>query len=145
MIAPRQTPKLKGHPLSAVRDCLINAFAATLRIWRPSRTTRHSAATLQALFFLSLAPQPSLGLGLLHKIRLNFLEASEQFSFYRVGLLALRPTPIPEGTQSVIMLVKSKMMRWCGWQKHDTHLRCFSAKFLKADSVCRKAYLFSPV
>jgi hypothetical protein len=36
-------------------------------------------------FPLSLALQPSLGLGLLHKIRLNFLEASEQFSFYRVG------------------------------------------------------------
>jgi hypothetical protein len=27
-------------------------------------------------FLLSLAPQPNLGLGLLHKIRLNFLEAS---------------------------------------------------------------------
>jgi hypothetical protein len=34
-------------------------------------------------FFLSSAPQPSLGLGLLHKIRLNFLEASQQFSFLR--------------------------------------------------------------
>jgi hypothetical protein len=31
-------------------------------------------------FLLSLAPQPSLGLGLL-KTRLNFLEASQQFSF----------------------------------------------------------------
>jgi hypothetical protein len=29
----------------------------------------------------SLAPQPSLGLGLLHKIQLNFLEAFQQFSF----------------------------------------------------------------
>jgi hypothetical protein len=28
-----------------------------------------------------LAPQPSLGLGLLHKIWLNFVEASQQFSF----------------------------------------------------------------
>jgi len=36
MIAPRQTPKLKGHPLSAVRDCLINIFATTLRICGPS-------------------------------------------------------------------------------------------------------------
>jgi hypothetical protein len=33
-------------------------------------------------FLLSLAPQPSLGLGLLPKIRLNFLEASQQFSFF---------------------------------------------------------------
>jgi hypothetical protein len=32
-------------------------------------------------FLLSLAPQPSLGLGLLHKIRMSFLEASQQFSF----------------------------------------------------------------
>jgi hypothetical protein len=40
---------------------------------------------------LSLAPQPSLGLGLFHKIRLNFLEASQQF-VYRVGLLAPRQT-----------------------------------------------------
>jgi hypothetical protein len=29
------------------------------------------------------------------------LEASQQFSFYRVGLLAPRPTPIPEGQASV--------------------------------------------
>jgi hypothetical protein len=31
---------------------------------------------------LSLSPQPSLGLGLLLKMRLNFLEASQQFSFF---------------------------------------------------------------
>jgi hypothetical protein len=36
---------------------------------------------LLLLLLLSLAPQPSLDLGLLHKIRLNFLEASQQFSF----------------------------------------------------------------
>jgi hypothetical protein len=53
------------------------------------------------LLLLSLAPQPSLGLDLLHKTRLNFLEASQQFSFYRVGLLAPRPTSIPEGQASV--------------------------------------------
>jgi hypothetical protein len=35
LLAPRPTPKLEGHPLSAVRDCLINVFAATLHIWRP--------------------------------------------------------------------------------------------------------------
>jgi hypothetical protein len=54
-------------------------------------------------FILSLAPQPSLGLGLLHKIRLNFLEASQQFCFYRVGLVALRQTPIPEDQASVFI------------------------------------------
>jgi hypothetical protein len=36
MLAPRPTPKLQDHPLSAVCDCLFNIFAATLHIWRPS-------------------------------------------------------------------------------------------------------------
>jgi hypothetical protein len=35
LLAPRPTPKLEDHPLSAVRDCLFNIFAATLHIWRP--------------------------------------------------------------------------------------------------------------
>jgi len=42
---------------------------------------------------LSLAPQPSLGLGLLHKFRLNFLEASQEFSFLQGRVVS--PTPIP--------------------------------------------------
>jgi hypothetical protein len=36
LLAPRPTPKLEGHPLSAVSDCLLNIFAVTLRIRRPS-------------------------------------------------------------------------------------------------------------
>jgi hypothetical protein len=36
LLAPRPTPKLEDHPLSAVRDCLFNIFAATLHIWRPN-------------------------------------------------------------------------------------------------------------
>jgi hypothetical protein len=35
LLAPRPTPKLEDHPLSALRDCLINVFAATLPIHRP--------------------------------------------------------------------------------------------------------------
>jgi hypothetical protein len=35
LLAPRPTPKLEDHPLSAVRDCLLNVFAATLNNWRP--------------------------------------------------------------------------------------------------------------
>jgi hypothetical protein len=35
LLAPRPNLKLEIHPLSAVRDCLFNAFAATLRIRRP--------------------------------------------------------------------------------------------------------------
>jgi hypothetical protein len=34
LLAPRPTPKLEDHPLSAVRDCLFNVFAATLHIRR---------------------------------------------------------------------------------------------------------------
>jgi hypothetical protein len=36
LLAPRLTPKLEDHHLSAVRDCLFNIFAATLRTWRLS-------------------------------------------------------------------------------------------------------------
>jgi hypothetical protein len=36
LLAPRPTPKLEYHSLSAVRDCLFNIFAATPHIWRPS-------------------------------------------------------------------------------------------------------------
>jgi hypothetical protein len=49
------------------------------------------------LLLLSLAPQPSLGLGLLHKIRLNFLEASQQFSFLQGRVVSPTPNPHPEG------------------------------------------------
>jgi hypothetical protein len=35
LLAPRPTPKLEYHPLSVVRDCLFNVFAATLDNWRP--------------------------------------------------------------------------------------------------------------
>jgi len=32
LLAPRPTPGLEDRPLSAVRDCLFNVFAATLHI-----------------------------------------------------------------------------------------------------------------
>jgi hypothetical protein len=35
LLAPRSTPKLEDHPLSALRDCLVNVFAATLHLRRP--------------------------------------------------------------------------------------------------------------
>jgi hypothetical protein len=35
LLEPRPTPKLEDHPLSALRDCLFNVFAATLHNWRP--------------------------------------------------------------------------------------------------------------
>jgi hypothetical protein len=35
LLAPRPTPKLEDHPMSAVRDCLFNVFAATHHNWGP--------------------------------------------------------------------------------------------------------------
>jgi hypothetical protein len=49
---------------------------------------------LLLLLLLSLALLLSLGLGLLHKILLNFLEASQKFSFFLQGR-AVSPTPNP--------------------------------------------------
>jgi hypothetical protein len=45
LLATRPTLKLKDHPLSAVRGCLFNIFAATLRTWRapPPSATRGNA------------------------------------------------------------------------------------------------------
>jgi hypothetical protein len=36
LLAPRPTPKLEDHPLSAASDCLLKIFSALLHIWRPS-------------------------------------------------------------------------------------------------------------
>ena len=33
--APRPTTSLEDNPLSAVRDCILSIFAATLHIWKP--------------------------------------------------------------------------------------------------------------
>jgi len=49
LLAPRPTPKLEDYPLSAVRDCLWNVFAATLHIAGRSSNrnlrTRHAVVT----------------------------------------------------------------------------------------------------
>jgi hypothetical protein len=47
------------------------------------------------LLLFSLAPQPSLSLSLLHKIQLNFLEASQQFSFLQGRVVSPTPNPHP--------------------------------------------------
>jgi hypothetical protein len=59
---------------------------------RPASFNKSLSITV-TWFFLSLAPQPNLGLGLLHKIQLNFLEAYQQFSFLQGRVLS--PTPKP--------------------------------------------------
>jgi hypothetical protein len=49
LLAPRPTPKLEDHPLSAVRNCLFNIFAATLHIGGRfsirNLRTRHAVVT----------------------------------------------------------------------------------------------------
>ena len=47
LLAPRPTPKLEDHPLSAVRDCLFNIFAATLHIG--SRSSIRNLRTCHAV------------------------------------------------------------------------------------------------
>jgi len=50
LLAPRPTPKLEDHPLSAVRDFSFNIFAATLHIGGRSSIcnlrTRHALVTV---------------------------------------------------------------------------------------------------
>jgi hypothetical protein len=60
---------------------------------------------------LSLAPQPSLGLGLLHKIRLNFLEDSQQFYFLQGRVVSLTPNPHPGGV-IIVKGVKERENLW---------------------------------
>jgi hypothetical protein len=61
------------------------------------------------ILLLSLAPQPSLGLGLLHKIRLNFLEASQQFSFLQGTVVSPTPNPISHDQASVFISPRSRV------------------------------------
>jgi hypothetical protein len=55
------------------------------------------------------------------------LEASQQFSFYRVGLLAPRPTPVPEDLASVLFIsLRGRVGQLCPWvpilvASYDTH------------------------
>ena len=53
LLASRPTPKLEDHPLSAVRDCLFNIFAATLHAGGRSSIynlkTRHAVVTVNHL------------------------------------------------------------------------------------------------
>jgi hypothetical protein len=50
------------------------------------------------------APPPSVGLGLPHKIRLNFLEASQQFSFLQGKVVSPMPSPHPGGPDLCIYI-----------------------------------------
>jgi len=47
LLAPHPTPKLEDHPLSAVRNCLFNIFAATLHIG--GRSSIHNLRTCHTM------------------------------------------------------------------------------------------------
>jgi hypothetical protein len=53
LLAPRPTPKLEDHPLSAVHDCLFNIFAAfnSLNIFLHETLLPYPNITLIAFFF----------------------------------------------------------------------------------------------
>jgi hypothetical protein len=58
------------------------------------------------IIIISLAPQPSLGLGLLHKIRMNFLEAYQQFSFLQGRVVSPTTNPHPGGPDLCIYILQ---------------------------------------
>jgi hypothetical protein len=60
------------------------------------------------LLLLSLAPQPSLGLGLLHKIQLNFFDASQQFYFLQGRVVSSTPNPHPGGPGLCIIYIPQR-------------------------------------
>jgi hypothetical protein len=60
------------------------------------------------LLFLSLAPQSTVGLGLLLKIQLNFLDASQQFPFLQGRVVSPTPNFHPGGPGLCIYIPQSQ-------------------------------------
>ena len=77
LLAPRPTPKLEDHPLSAVHNCLFNIFAATFHIGSRSSTRnlrmRHAVVTGTHIRNLSKMAEQTLKLGYLHNDTETFL------------------------------------------------------------------------
>jgi hypothetical protein len=73
--APHSTPKLEYHPLSALRDCLVNMFAVTLRIGG-----RFSIRNLRTQHALVTGTLLSLQRGKLH---------NKIFTIYAIQLIVL--------------------------------------------------------
>jgi hypothetical protein len=68
-----------------------------------------------------MAPQPSLGLGLLHKIRLNFVEASQQFSFSQGRNVSPTSNPHPRGSGLCIYIPQRQGGYSVLVASYDTH------------------------
>jgi len=45
LLAPRPTPELEDHSLSAVLDHFLSTFSATFRVWRPSPSSETRGRT----------------------------------------------------------------------------------------------------
>jgi hypothetical protein len=54
LLAPRQTLKLEGQPLSAIRDRLFNIFASTVHIWTHRSVICNRASTDVSYFHIRL-------------------------------------------------------------------------------------------
>jgi hypothetical protein len=81
------------NPLTAENGCRWSLFESLFCIIEEL----HDLHCYPDVLLLSLAPQPSLGLGLLLRIQLNFLEASQQFSFVQGRVISPTPNPHPGG------------------------------------------------
>jgi hypothetical protein len=88
LLVPRPTPKLEDHPLSAVRDCLFNIFAAALHDWRtplPVDFDNYDFQTkgyhLKNFVFSDVAPCRSCvnrRFGWMHRLHLQFRRIRER-------------------------------------------------------------------
>jgi hypothetical protein len=87
----------------------------------------------------SLAPQPSLGLGLLHKIWLNFLEASQQFSFLQGRVVSPTSNPIMEDQASVFIPPEAGWPRYTPGHRVPILVSSYDTHRLRWD------YSYSPV
>jgi hypothetical protein len=82
LLAPRTTPKLEGHILSAVRDFLFNIFATTLHIWRPflhpqpedapCRGDRDPLSAVFSAYKIKLRNLTQFDLSMIHQIKPGF-------------------------------------------------------------------------
>jgi len=73
LLAPHPTPKLEDHPLSAVRESLLNLFAATHLIGGRSsiRNLRTRHAVVTATHFMGYADDANMLGGSMHNLKEN--------------------------------------------------------------------------
>jgi hypothetical protein len=99
LLAPRPTPKLEHHLLSAVRDCLFNIFTATLHIGGCSSIrnprTRHAMVTgthLQHGTICAINPLPVQFISLLPgQEGCVFFQRTFKYTYLPLRFTTLRP------------------------------------------------------